>query len=44
MPPYTAKVLSDAQLADLFAHIKSLPESPAPRNIPLLTGIIGEKE
>jgi mono/diheme cytochrome c family protein len=44
MPPYTAKVLSDAQLADLFAHIKSLPESPAAKNIQLLTRIIGEKE
>ena len=44
MPPYTAKVLSDAQLADLFAHIKALPESPAAKNIPLLTRIMGEKE
>jgi mono/diheme cytochrome c family protein len=44
MPPYTAKVLSDAQLADLFAHVKSLPASPAARNIQLLTRIIGEKE
>jgi len=44
MPPYTAKVLSDAQLADLFAHIKSLPESPAAKNIPLLTRIIEDKE
>jgi ubiquinol-cytochrome c reductase cytochrome c subunit len=44
MPPYTAKVLSDAQLADLFAHVKSLPASPAARSIQLLTRIIGEKE
>src|SRR5258708_6420082 len=44
MPPYTAKVLSDAQLADLFAYIKSLPESPAAKNIPLLIRIMGEKE
>jgi cytochrome c553 len=44
MPPYTAKVLSDAQLADLFAHIKSLPESPAAKNIPLLTRILEDKE
>ena len=36
--------LDDAQLADLFAHIKSLPESPAAKNIQLLTRIIGEKE
>lgn len=42
MPPYTAQVLTDAQLADLFAYIKSLPESPSPKNIPLLTRIINE--
>jgi mono/diheme cytochrome c family protein len=40
MPPYTAKVLSDAQLADLFAYIKSLPVSPPPDQIPLLTRIM----
>ena len=44
MPPYSAKVLSDAQLADLFAYVKSLPESPAAKNIPLLSRIISEKE
>jgi mono/diheme cytochrome c family protein len=43
MPPYTDKVLSDAQAADLFAYIKSLPESPAAKNIPLLARIINEK-
>jgi mono/diheme cytochrome c family protein len=43
MPLYTDKVLTDAQLADLFAYIKSLPTSPAPKDIPLLTRIINEK-
>ena len=43
MPPYTAKVLSDAQLADLFAYIKSLPESPPAKDIPLLSRIISQK-
>jgi mono/diheme cytochrome c family protein len=43
MPPYTETVLSDAQLADLFAHIKSLPESPPAKSIPLLTRIIDQK-
>ena len=43
MPPYTAKVLSDAQLADLFAYLKSLPESPPAKDIPLLTRIINQK-
>jgi len=42
MPPYTTRILSDAQLADLFAYIKSLPESPPARSIPLLTRIINE--
>jgi mono/diheme cytochrome c family protein len=36
MPPYTAKVLSDAQLADVFAWLKTLPESPPAKDIPLL--------
>ena len=42
MPPYTAQVLADTQLADLWAYIKSLPESAAPRDIPLLTKIMSE--
>ena len=36
MPPYTAKVLSEVQLADVWAYIKTLPESPPARTIPLL--------
>jgi mono/diheme cytochrome c family protein len=40
MPPYTDKVLSDAQLADLFAYIKSIPASPSADQIPLLSRII----
>jgi mono/diheme cytochrome c family protein len=40
MPPYTDKVLSDAQLADLFAYIKSLPASPSADQIPLLSRIM----
>jgi mono/diheme cytochrome c family protein len=40
MPPYTDKVLSDAQLADLFAYIKSLPASPPADRIPLLNRIM----
>ena len=42
MPPYSAKVLTDAQLADLFAYVKSLPQSPPAKDIPLLTRIINE--
>ncbi|OLC45538.1 MAG: hypothetical protein AUH43_15925 [Acidobacteria bacterium 13_1_40CM_65_14] len=43
MPPYTAKVLSDAQAADLWAYIKAMPESPAADKIPLLSRIMSEK-
>jgi mono/diheme cytochrome c family protein len=43
MPPYTEKVLSEAQSADLWAFIKSIPESPAADKIPLLSRIISEK-
>jgi mono/diheme cytochrome c family protein len=43
MPPYTDKVLSDAQLADLFAYIKSLPVSPSADQIPLLSRIMAGK-
>jgi mono/diheme cytochrome c family protein len=38
MPPYTAKVLSDRELADIHAFLSSLP-APAPvAAIPLLSG------
>jgi mono/diheme cytochrome c family protein len=43
MPPYTEKVLADAQLADLFAYIKSLPASPSVEQIPMLNRIISGK-
>ena len=42
MPPYSATLIADAQVADLFAYIKSLPESPAAKDIPLLMRIINE--
>jgi mono/diheme cytochrome c family protein len=37
MPAYREKVLSDAELSDIYAYIKSIPESPAARSIPLLS-------
>lgn len=43
MPPYTAKVISDAQLADVWAYIKTIPESPPARSIPLLSQMLNEK-
>ena len=42
MPPYSAKVLSDAQLADIWAYLRTLPSSPPAKDIPLLQQI--EKE
>ena len=36
MPPYTAKVVSDQQAADIFAFLQSLPKPPAVESIPLL--------
>jgi ubiquinol-cytochrome c reductase cytochrome c subunit len=36
MPPYTAKVVSEQQAADIFAFLQSLPKPPAVDSIPLL--------
>ncbi len=36
MPPYTTKVISDADLSDIYAFLKSLPQPPSAEDIPLL--------
>lgn len=36
MPPFTAKVASDQDLADIFAFLSSLPEPPKLKDVPLL--------
>jgi mono/diheme cytochrome c family protein len=36
MPPYTAKVLSEKDLADIYAFLQTVPTPPDPKNIPLL--------
>jgi len=36
MPPYTAKVLLDAQMADIYAFVQSQPQPPKADSIPLL--------
>ena len=36
MPPYTPKVMSDADLADVLAYLMSIPAPPAAKSIPLL--------
>ena len=38
MPPFRAKLLSDQELADIYAHIKTFPEPKAAKDIPLLNG------
>ena len=43
MPPYSVKLLSDAQLGDVWAYIKSLPVSPEAKDIPLLARIMRGK-
>jgi mono/diheme cytochrome c family protein len=36
MPPYRAKVISDKDLADVYAYIKTFPDPPAVKDVPLL--------
>lgn len=36
MPPFRAKVMSDRELADVYAYIKSIPEPKPAKDIPLL--------
>jgi hypothetical protein len=36
MPPYTARVLSDQQAADIYAHLLTLPKPNDPATIPML--------
>jgi mono/diheme cytochrome c family protein len=42
MPSYSAKVLSDAQLADIWAYVKTLPDSPEAKDIPLVQQLKAE--
>ena len=36
MPPYTAKVVSDQELADIYAFLVTIPAPPAANTIPIL--------
>lgn len=36
MPPYTSKAIPDADLADIYAYLKSIPMPPKGKDIPLL--------
>src|SRR5262249_49505717 len=39
MPPYTEKVLSNQDLADIYAYLRSIPPAPEFTTIPLLSGL-----
>jgi hypothetical protein len=36
MAPYTAKILTDQELADIYAFLLTIPAPPAVNTIPLL--------
>ena len=36
MPPYSEAVLSNEDLADIYAYLQSIPKSPDYKTIPLL--------
>jgi mono/diheme cytochrome c family protein len=36
MPPYTERVMTDQQVADIYAHVKTFPLPADPTTIPLL--------
>ena len=36
MPPYREAILSNDDLAEIYAYLESVPNSPDPKNIPLL--------
>jgi len=39
MPAFTEKILSDEELTDIYAYLKSLPAAKQPKEIPLLDQI-----
>ena len=36
MPPYREEILSNEDLADIYAYLQSIPKAPDPKSIPLL--------
>jgi mono/diheme cytochrome c family protein len=45
MPSYSAKVLADADLADIYAYIRSLPDSAPPvEGVPILRDILSQNK
>jgi mono/diheme cytochrome c family protein len=43
MPAYREKVMSNAEIADVWAYIKTIPESPPAKSIPLLNDLDKER-
>jgi mono/diheme cytochrome c family protein len=45
MPSFSPKVLTDADLADIYAYIRTLPDSsPPPASIPILNQILSQEK
>jgi ubiquinol-cytochrome c reductase cytochrome c subunit len=42
MPAFTEKVLSDQELTDIFAYLKSIPEPAPVKDVPLLNQLQGQ--
>jgi mono/diheme cytochrome c family protein len=36
MPPFSKQILSDEDLADIYAYLQSVPKGPDPGSVPLL--------
>jgi ubiquinol-cytochrome c reductase cytochrome c subunit len=36
MPPYKAELVSDREVADIYAYLAALPKPPDPKTVPLL--------
>jgi mono/diheme cytochrome c family protein len=36
MPPYTKKVVTDQELAEIYAYLQSIPKPPDAKTIPAL--------
>jgi mono/diheme cytochrome c family protein len=39
MPTFSAKVIPDSDLRDMWAYLNTIPATPAAKDIPLLSGI-----
>jgi len=39
MPPYTNKVVSEKELADIYAFLQSIPDPPSAKSIPQLNNL-----